>query len=50
MPQSSEPQVHSLQDLDRNLSPDFQQVIGHVEWPSPHALLSIVESVQTGKT
>ena len=40
--------VTCLQDLYNNLSPELQRIIGHVEWPSPHALLDIVDSVIAG--
>jgi len=44
----SAPPVRSLKDLYRDLPPEVQRVIGHVEWPQPHAILDIVDSIRTG--
>ena len=43
------PTIRSLQDLYRDLPCEFQRIIGKVEWPAPHALLDIVDSVISGQ-
>ena len=42
------PTVRDFQDLYRDLPPEVQRIVGDVDWPAPHALLEIVESVRNG--
>lgn len=48
VPSEDPPQTCSFQDLYRDLSPELQRVIGHVEWPELPALIAIAKSVQDG--
>lgn len=41
--------VRSLQDLYGDLPADLQRIIGTVDWPSPHALLDVVDSIVSGQ-
>ena len=42
------PHNHCLQDLYSDLPVELQRIIGKVEWPAPHHLLDIVNSVASG--
>ena len=42
------PTITVFRDMYRDLPPDLQRLFGNVEWPSPHDIISIAESVQEG--
>ena len=45
---TSPPRARTLQDLYRDISPDLQRIMGTVQWPSPHELVDIVDSIRQG--
>jgi hypothetical protein len=46
--QEPDPIATSLHELYLHLSPELRRIIGHVEWPEPHTLIHLVDSVKHG--
>jgi len=40
--------VVSIHDLYRDLPPDIQRIVGTIQWPDPHKILDVVDSIRSG--